>query len=161
MAWTTPKTDWTTGELVTAEDMNAVGENFVALKHQETVAYQSAVPSENPAAWAELDSNNLNLTITTVGGDILVHFDATMSSSRNDYGVNVYFDIEIDGSRQGDNNGIAFVTIRSGTQNYSHVGFSRVIQNLSAGVHTVKIVSRRSSNASGRLLHSAFWVREI
>ncbi len=31
MAWTTPKTDWSTGELVTAEDMNAVGENLAAL----------------------------------------------------------------------------------------------------------------------------------
>ena len=32
MAWTTPKTNWATGELVTAEDMNAINENLVALK---------------------------------------------------------------------------------------------------------------------------------
>ena len=31
MVWTTPKTDWATGELVTAADMNAVGENLAAL----------------------------------------------------------------------------------------------------------------------------------
>ena len=36
MAWTTPKTDWTTGELVSAEDMNAVGENLAALKDPAT-----------------------------------------------------------------------------------------------------------------------------
>ena len=32
MAWTTPKTDWAVGELVTAEDMNTLGENLAALK---------------------------------------------------------------------------------------------------------------------------------
>ena len=26
MAWTTPKTDWTTGELVSASDMNSIGQ---------------------------------------------------------------------------------------------------------------------------------------
>ncbi|MCY4020248.1 MAG: hypothetical protein OXG39_12650 [Chloroflexi bacterium] len=36
MAWTTPKTDWNTGELVTAADMNAIGENFAALKNLQT-----------------------------------------------------------------------------------------------------------------------------
>ena len=37
MAWTTPKTNWATGELVTAEDLNAINENLVALKHPPTV----------------------------------------------------------------------------------------------------------------------------
>ena len=32
MAWTTPKNDWAAGELVTAEDMNSVGENLAALR---------------------------------------------------------------------------------------------------------------------------------
>ena len=32
MAWTTPKTDWETGELVAASDMNEIGENLAVLK---------------------------------------------------------------------------------------------------------------------------------
>ena len=31
MAWTTPKTDWETGELVAASDLNAIGENLAVL----------------------------------------------------------------------------------------------------------------------------------
>ena len=165
MAWTTPKTNWATGELVTAEDMNTVGENFAALKHQEMASYQSAMPSDNPLQFAEADPNNLNLTITTAGGDILVHFDCTLSSNSNTYGAVVSFDFEIDGSRQGhDINGIAYVTVPAGRTTYSNVSISRVIQNLSAGMHTVKLVWRYDSHrqiAGGRLHQSAFWVREI
>ena len=31
MAWATPKTDWAAGELVTTEDLNAIGENLAAV----------------------------------------------------------------------------------------------------------------------------------
>ena len=39
MAWTTPKTNWATGELVTAEDLNAINENLAALKHPAIASY--------------------------------------------------------------------------------------------------------------------------
>ncbi len=33
MAWTIPKTDWNNGDLVTADDMNAIGENLAAVRN--------------------------------------------------------------------------------------------------------------------------------
>ena len=77
MAWTTPKTDWTTGELVTAEDMNAVGENLATI-HNVSKNVAAFTTTENitlpgGAAFVDIDSDNLNLTIATSGGDVMVH----------------------------------------------------------------------------------------
>ena len=88
MAWTTPKTDWTTGELVAAEDMNAIGENLAALRTLAIAAYTTtahiAFPSSgNGSAFADIDSDNLNLTLSTSGGDVLVHFYGSMKHYDN------------------------------------------------------------------------------
>ena len=69
MAWTTPKTDWATGELVTAEDMNAVGENLAVLGNLAKASYLTTARYERYTNdYVDIDSDNLNLTITTTGG---------------------------------------------------------------------------------------------
>jgi len=71
MARTTPKTDWETGELVAASDMNAIGENLAALDNvRETVAtYKtSAEIGDTSRTFVDVDSSNLNLSITAAGG---------------------------------------------------------------------------------------------
>ena len=152
MAWTTPKTDWETGELVAASDMNAVGENLAALKAPATAVYTStediAVP--NHSTFTDIDSNKFNLTITTTGGDVLVNFDG--ASTANDF----HIDVEVDGTRQGDvNHGLR----RGGA--YAHnefVSFTRLIQNLSAGSHTFKLQGKRDTTLRAG---AQFWVREV
>ena len=68
------KTDWETGELVAAGDMHAIGEKFAALKHPATLAYKTTADIRRSLSqFEDVDSNNLNLTITTAGGDVLVH----------------------------------------------------------------------------------------
>ena len=77
MAWTTPKTDWATGELVTAADMNAVGENLAVLGNPPKPATLERPVSSTKGSrndFVDVDSDNLNLTITTTGGMYWLHF---------------------------------------------------------------------------------------
>ncbi len=168
MAWTTPKTDWNNGELITAGDMNAVGENLNILK--ETTASENlprAVGTttqhinRNSGSFVDIDSENLNLTITTQGGDVLVHFDCSVRHSDGSRGATVYFDVNVDGSLLGTGWGI----MENKMDVYYHnVSFTRLLQNLSAGSHTFKMQWKENSGGGrgARLApHAQFWVREI
>jgi len=152
MAWTTPKTDWATGELVSASDLNAVNENLAALKNPATVVYTStediAVP--NHSTFTDIDSNKFNLTITTTGGDVLVNFDG--AATTHDFRI----DVEVDGTRQGD---VEYGLRRGGS--YAHnefVSFTRLVQNLSAGSHTFKLQGKFNTTLRAG---AQFWVREV
>ena len=163
MAWTTPKTNWATGELVTAEDLNAINENLAAIRNVSnnvaafTTTEDIAIPGGN--AFADADSDNLNLTLTTSGGDVLVHFEGSVSRTRNS--LTASFDIDIDGNRQGGDYGIMQTLIEASVRT---VSFTRLIQNLSAGTHIFKI-QRKGNQWSGDGINlragALFWVREI
>ncbi|MCY3781938.1 MAG: hypothetical protein OXG78_16610 [Chloroflexi bacterium] len=156
MAWTTPKTNWATGELVTAEDMNAVGENLAVLRHPSTAvaAYTTTEDIVLPGtdSFADIDSDNLNLTITTSGGDVLVQFHGSLSG-----GSSCILDVEIDGNRHGDTeHGVMDVYGWKYTRPI--VSFTRLIQNLSAGSHTFKLQAKSSLTL---VAGAQFWVREL
>ncbi|MCY4537973.1 MAG: hypothetical protein OXE52_07050 [Chloroflexi bacterium] len=152
MAWTTPKTDWQVGELVSAGEMNAVSENLAELDRvRKTVAAHTteddiAIP--HSATFVDIDSN-FNLTITTEGGDVLVHFHGVVANK----GLKI--DVEVDGTLQGD----ADHGLRYGGVDNEMVSFTHLIQNLSAGSHTFKLQGRNSGTTLRRL--AQFWVREI
>ena len=157
MAWTAPKTDWITGELITAEDMNAVGENLATLKNPASAAYTTTADiNADIREFADVDSDNLNLTITTAGGDVLVHFSGSVQFANHRW---IDFDIEVDGNRLGGVDGILrrhFVH----AEGRDIVTFSRLIQDLSAGSHTFKLQWKQ--NGSVRMLsHAQYWVREV
>lgn len=152
MAWTTPKTDWATGELVSASDMNAVNENVAALKNPATAVYtlteDMAFP--NRSDFTDIDSNKFNLTITTTGGDVMVHFHGV--TTRPDFKI----DVEIDGTRQGH----ADHGLRHGGGHADNelMCFTRLVQNLSAGSHTFKLQGRWDTTLRAG---AQFWVREV
>ncbi len=161
MAWTTPKTDWETGELIAASDMNEVGENLATLKNPATAIYTTTeeirvIGNE----FSDLDSTNLNLTITTTGGDVLVHFDGAMT--RNVSVSRCHFDIDVDGTRQGGDDGLTHIDLHHGDRRHS-LSFDRLIQGLSAGSHTFKIQWKGNHAGRGLILYpdAQFWVREI
>jgi len=162
MAWTTPKTDWTTGELVSASDMNAIGENLAALRSLSATAavYTTTRGIEiNSNTFVDVDRDNLNLTVTTAGGDVLVHFHGSVHLNRAE---GVYFDVDVDGSRQGGSDGILrsyFNAYQSG-DTYEALSFTRLIQNLSAGSHTFKLQWKTRGTVPLRP-GAQFWVREI
>ena len=159
MAWTTPKTDWASGELVSASDMNAIGENLAALRHVVAASVTTEEIDLNAATFADIDSNNLNLTIATAGGDVLVHFHGSLfhESSKT-----CYFDIDVDGTRHGGENGVlqSFSYLLGSVRLRQCVSFTRLIQTLSAGSHTFKLQCK----TKGQLKldpGAQFWVREI
>jgi len=158
MPWTTPKTDWETGELVAASDMNAIGENFAALQHPATAAYiTTADISKTLSEFGDVDSDNLNLTITTTGGDVLVHFHGLVNLGEFQ---SARIDVEVDGTRQGGDDGIVHIYAdrQRGAKVRETPSFTRLIQNLSAGSHTFKLQWK------GNVIVKAgaqFWVREI
>ncbi len=156
MSWTTPKTDWATGELVSASDMNAIGENLAALAALPSASYTTLTDYEKHSnSYVDIDSDNLSLTITTNGGDILVHFHGAAHRAGNST-LTVTFAITVDGERQ--DGGIS-AALGSGR---SPVSFTRLITGLSAGSHTFKMQWTGQHNKGMRLKSGAhFWVREI
>ena len=166
MAWTTPKTDWTTGELVTAEDMNAVGENLAALKDLTIADYTTTahIPFSVSTEFADVDSDTLNLTISTSGGDVLVHFHGSIFQYDNRW---FCLDVEGDGARLGGEDGLLkndHHNVSGAESGISAVSFTRLLRDLAPGSHTFKLQwkdepSRRAEH--GLLAGAQFWVREI
>ncbi len=157
MAWTTPKTDWTTGELVAPSDMNAVGENLTVLKNPAMAVYTTTtdINAHTNSEFADVDSTNLNLAITTEGGDVLAHFDGVMVRGSRD--TESCLDIAVDGLRISGDQGLMRVKVED---EYISQSFTRVIQNLDAGTHSFKLQWKNPNHV--RLYAGAqFWVREI
>jgi len=153
MAWTTPKTDWETGELVSADDLNAVSENLAELDRvRKTVAAHATtvdIRIPHSATFVDIDSH-FNLTITTAGGDVLVHFHGVVTAS--DFKI----DVGIDGTRQGQaDHGLRY---GGGHANNELLSFTRLVQNLSAGSHTFKLQGKNDTTLRAG---AQFWVREI
>ena len=158
MAWTTPKTDWETGELVAASDMNEIGENLAALQHPATAVYTTTDDIDsNSINWVDVDSNNLSFNVTTNGGDVLAHFQGAVLRIRANH--DAFFDLAIDGVRQGSANGIISDHL---THVRTQMGFTYMVTNLSAGSHTFAFQWKRQHSNGIRLKAGAqFWVREI
>lgn len=161
--WTTPKT-WAVDELVTASALNThLRDNLNALKTPPSAHYESDEASDyttTAGTWADVDATNLALTITTHGGDVLVHFHGTLQGS----GQHVFLDVAVDGTREGGDDGI----LRVRQDDYEAVSFTRLISGLSAGEHTFKLQWKSSSGTlfagagtSNLDLHPQFWVREV
>lgn len=162
MAWTTPKTNWATGELVAAGDMNAIGENLAALGSvREAVgAYKTTEDiTAGVREFTDIDSSNLSLTITTTGGDVLVHFHGSVGRF-NGGRTGAEIDLDVDGDREGGDSGILKLSLNDQVRTPS---FTRLIQNLRAGSHTFKLQWKQSNSAVGARLFAGaqFWVREV
>ena len=163
MAWTTPKTNWATGELVTAEDMNAVGENLAYLKSSRiAVGTTTAVVSTSATEFGDVDSTNLNLTLTTTGGDVLVRFHGLIRRANSDNDAQAYFDVVVDGNRQGGDEEIIQSVAGDKVRSVSIV---HIIQNLSPGSHAFKLQWRRTARRTWQAValeaNAQLWVCEI
>ncbi|MCY4536740.1 MAG: hypothetical protein OXE52_00775 [Chloroflexi bacterium] len=162
MAWTTPKIDWTTGELVTAADLNTMNENLAALKQPATAVYTTTADiTADVREFTDIDSDNLNLTITTAGGDVLLHFHGSMVQMDKS---SMFLDIEVDGTRLGGDDGILKNEFRNITGDPSGariISFTRLFQGLGAGSHTFKLLWRGTRGSKTLRLGAQFWVREI
>ena len=175
MAWTTPKT-WVTGEPLTASDMNThIRDNLDYLKDQVNDAprdsyevNESSDYTTTSTSFVDVDATNLSLTITTTGRDVLVGFFGSVhQGSGSQY---VYFDVDVDGARNGGDDGLIFVRTEAGGNIYHQPSFVVRISGLSAGSHTFKLQWKVSASTGtlyagagtgSRDVHPQFWVKEL
>jgi hypothetical protein len=182
MAWSSPVTR-VTGDLITSSIYNTdiIG-NLLALKSPPSAKYNIDEASDyttSSTAFTNVDNADLSLTITTTGGDVMVHFHGTVKtgSSASTQNMRIYFDIEVDGSREGANDGICMIAgsdAAADGNTLRQVSFTRLITGLSSGSHTFKLqwkVSAATGTPTGTLyaaagtanldLHAQFWAREV
>lgn len=116
-----------------------------------------------------MDGTNLALTITTTGGDVLVHFHASVMHSASG---RICFDVAVDGNRVAGDDGIigGYVSNSTGGLPMEFMTFTRLVRGLSAGEHTFKL-QWKMNGAFAKLyagagtswgdLHPQFWAREM
>jgi hypothetical protein len=172
MAWVTPKTDYLTGDLVTAQEMNNIGTNLDWLKNEGDgyTLDEASDYSTTSTSFVDIDATNLALTITTEGGDVLIGVNLTLYRSGS--ADNVYIDVHesVSNARLGGDDGMAATYVEN-TIPSRQIGFVWLAEGLSAGSHTFKLqwktrVGTEQKIASGagisdKDLHPQFWVREV
>jgi hypothetical protein len=164
MAWTQPKT-WSS-EPLTSSDLNThLRDNLEELKDPPSEQYvlnQGTDYTTTSTSWVNVDNTNLAFTLTTNGGDVLVHVHLPVVGS----GGIVYLDLEVDGTRLAGDDGLA----RAAAGGVAIVSFTRLITGLAAGSHTIKLQWKvgagtgtiyAGAGTSGNDLHGQMWVREV
>lgn len=173
MAWTTPRT-WVAGETVTAALFNThIRDNLNALKSPPTDSQRldEANLTTTAVAFADIDAAgdpDLSLSITTTGGDVLVGFYGNIT---NNVDQNTFFDITLDGTRQGLDDGLVAILSPGSTAPGRMVAFTYLIRSVSAAAHTINMQWKTSAGNTTTLytgagtangdLHPQFWAREI
>ena len=172
MAYTTPKT-WTNEPLL-ASDLNThLRDNMDAIKDPPfDEAYINEATDYTTASTSLVDvdatEGKFQHTITTNGGDIMVWFCVSMEQSSTNQ---VYFEIDVDGSPLGGDDGL--YTVKNHTAGAragiwaTWLGF---VTGLSAGSHVFKLQWATNTGTAtlyagaataGRDVHPNFGVREV
>ncbi len=163
MAWTTPKT-WTTGDLVTAVDLNThLRDNFNALKGVPSIAANfSTTTWTTSTAFVDIASAfNLNITVSE-GSRLLVCMWGSWSAGA--LGYTSYLDLLIDSTRVGHStDGLQQLNVSNYGEQYI-IPFSilYVSSALTAGTHTIKPQYRTENSSSSVLIRQIqIWAREL
>ncbi len=161
MAWTTPKTDWTTGELVAASDLNAIGDTdnflFNGWAGDRYVRNNGSNWTTTSTSYVDVDATNLASTITTNGGDVLVIFTGNVQNSAV---AGCRMALDIDGTTT---EAITLVNPYN-TGKHVNMSFAYLITGLSAGSHTIKLRWRNITASTMTLVgseHVSWVVREV
>lgn len=168
MVWNDPmEPSWDVGDALTSADVKKyLRDNLLALKEPPTDSYvldETADYTTTNTQFVDIDSDELALQIHTKEGDVMVHFHGTVNISGS-----VYFDILVDESREGGDDGIVRYT--NNTTQPQVVSFTRLITGLAEGVHDFvlqwKVASGTATLYAGAGtnnldVHPQFWVREV
>ena len=169
--WTAPRT-WSTGDALTAALMNEqLRDNLTVLKDPASEMSELTQYSTTSTSWTDVDGTNLSFTITTEGGDVIIGFSGTGQAGAGGQ-TTAYFDVDIDGTRMGGDDGLIFESGNSATNEemYHNLSFVLLKEGLSAGSHTFKLQWKVSggtwyllgnTSATGTKIHPQFWVREV
>ena len=129
----------------------------------EVVDYTTTVQN-----WQDVDGTNLNLTIATSGGDVLIGFDCLIKNNT----ANTYTGVDVLVSSVGllgGDDGIQVIKTEV-SQDQGPLSFTRLVQGLQAGVFSFKLQWKVSGGTStmyagsgitDRDVHPQFWVKDI
>jgi len=153
--WTTMN-DLSTGDLVTEADMDAIRGNIEYLldPNHQRIRRDAGNYTTTSTSFVDVDAANLRISLETHGGPVLVCL--TGAASMNGVGALMYFDVEVDGVREGSPLAtgaglLALSSISSGTQ--VNIGFAHLVTGLAAGTHVLKLQWHVSSITA--TLHAA------
>ena len=166
--WSSPHS-WSVGELVSASLMNQhLRDNLEFLKTPPTGLYilnESSDYTTTSTSFANVDNVKLALSIISAGGDILVGFCGTVLQN----GGTVFFDVEVDGTRTGSDDGLVALTPGAAT-NRGNITFFKLIQGLAPGTRNFKLQWKvnagtatlfAGAGTSNGDIHPQFFVREV
>ena len=168
-AWTTPKT-WT-AEPLTSTDMNTYirdNQNDIRARqdnNDDYIANEVSNYTTTSSSFVDVDGTNLNISLTTLGGDVLVGFAGSVQIPSGDFG---HFNIAVDSADYFGDDGVTGLTQGNATLD---VSFVVLIEGLSAGVHTFELRWKIDGGGTATLwsgagttsldFHPQFWVQEI
>ena len=166
MNWQNPKT-WNTGDLLTAQDMNAqLRDNLQYLKglpYAQITSRQDSNYTTNSGSFVDIDDSTLSITLRTAGA-VLVGFLGTLQTDR---ATQIYLDLLVDGVRLGKINGIACLHFQAANKPQT-LAFTLLRDQLSAGEHTFRLQWRIGvghatlfAAAGSRDAPAFFWVRAL
>ena len=170
MAYTTPTTQ-TTGTLIDATTWNRdIVDNIIALKSPPSANYDVDEASNYTVsaggAFVDVDGTNLSLTITTTGGDVMIHFHGTF---RLNAAGSMMLNVTQDGSVIAADDGFIHFTTFASTDRMP-ISFTRLVTGVSAGSHTFNLRWKSvtatatlyaGAGTSNEDTHPQFWVREV
>lgn len=171
MSWTVPRT-FQVGELITASMLNEqIRDNMNALKSPPSDNYELDEASDyttTQTTFVAVDATNLELTIVTTGGDILVHFHGCVEHGTPNF---ICFNLNLDSIAVAGDDGIIrcrpAATAGTGT---IAVSFSRLLTNVAAGTHVIRLTWKTGAGTAtllagagtlNRDVHGQFWAREV
>ncbi|MCK6580629.1 MAG: hypothetical protein L6Q98_21265 [Anaerolineae bacterium] len=170
MAWTTPK-NWSTGELVTASDLNVqLKGNLEILKDPVTKSTRftpGTQPQITSTTFVDIDTSlswtsGNGTAVTTAGGALMIGLSGRVYHSPGGF-TDCYFDINIDGVSQGapGTNGILWVY---GSNAYQFpFSIAWLTPALPAGQKNIKIQCKRGGGNANpvQIFEVNAWVREV
>jgi hypothetical protein len=136
MAWNTPPT-FTTGQLIGASDLNSyIRDNTNYLLGGRVSGTSTKTGSANTSSntFADIDSTDLSVTITTVGSVALVVLNAQFFITIASSASNLHVDVAVDGTRIEREWNLA---VNTGTT-FSMASFCVFATGLTAGSHTFR-----------------------
>ena len=143
--WATPKT-WNDGDPLTGTNMNdELRDELIAVKtpaHAYGKVDEASNYSINTTSWTDVDTTNLAMTVVTSGGVIDVWFNANLYYVSGTGTTFAYLDIDVDGTRQGGDDGLAHLEITS-TLTAAAIHVRCYVSGLSAASHTFKLQWKR------------------
>jgi hypothetical protein len=164
MAWTTP-VDWTTGQMLSAADLNKVNANLNALKsppYDLKKGNGSTTMSTASTTYVDV-SSSLNISFTTYGGLIMLGFTGTVAIPA---GANFFLDVEVDGLTQLGNGSLFYFGNSTPAGLSLPVTFTTFTAALTANQSHSFALRWKATAGTVTLINNAnsvpiFWAREV